>query len=67
MSSRAPWIPSSVAAKYLLNRGLANRILILDLDVHQGNGNSEIFKGPIFHSTQLILFWHSRIQFQYIF
>jgi len=34
----------AVAAKYLLNRGLANRILIVDLDVHQGNGNSDIFK-----------------------
>ena len=34
----------AVAAKYLLNRGLANKILILDLDVHQGNGNAEIFK-----------------------
>jgi acetoin utilization deacetylase AcuC-like enzyme len=34
----------AVAAHYLLNRGLANKILILDLDVHQGNGNSEIFK-----------------------
>ena len=34
----------AVAAKYLLNRGLANRILIIDLDVHQGNGNSDIFK-----------------------
>ncbi|ARJ49357.1 histone deacetylase family protein [Candidatus Pelagibacter sp. RS40] len=33
----------AVAAKYLLNRGLANRILIVDLDVHQGNGNSDIF------------------------
>ena len=34
----------AVAAQYLLNRGLANRILIVDLDVHQGNGNSDIFK-----------------------
>ena len=34
----------AVAAQYLLDRGLAGRILILDLDVHQGNGNSEIFK-----------------------
>ena len=34
----------AVAAQYLLNRGLANRILIIDLDVHQGNGNSDIFK-----------------------
>ena len=30
----------AVAAHYLLDRGLANRILIVDLDVHQGNGNS---------------------------
>jgi len=35
----------AVAAHYLLDRGFANRILIVDLDVHQGNGNSEIFKG----------------------
>ncbi len=34
----------AVAAKYLLNRGLARRILILDLDVHQGNGSADIFK-----------------------
>ena len=34
----------AVAAKYLLEKGLAGRILIVDLDVHQGNGNSEIFK-----------------------
>ena len=34
----------AVATHYLLDRGFANRILILDLDVHQGNGNSEIFK-----------------------
>ena len=29
----------AVAAHYLINRGLANKILIVDLDVHQGNGN----------------------------
>ena len=34
----------AVAAHYLLDRGFANRILIVDLDVHQGNGTSEIFK-----------------------
>ncbi len=34
----------AVASQYLLDRGLAGRILIVDLDVHQGNGNSEIFK-----------------------
>ena len=34
----------AVAAKYLLNKGLVKKILIVDLDVHQGNGNSDIFK-----------------------
>ena len=34
----------AVGAQYLLDRGLAGRILIVDLDVHQGNGNSDIFK-----------------------
>src|SRR6056300_983680 len=34
----------AVAAHYLLDRVFANRILIVDLDVHQGNGKSEIFK-----------------------
>jgi len=34
----------AVAAQYLLEKDLSRRILILDLDVHQGNGNSEIFK-----------------------
>ena len=34
----------AVASKYLLEKGLAGKILILDLDVHQGNGNSDIFK-----------------------
>ena len=34
----------AVASQYLLDRGLAGRILIVDLDVHQGNGNSDIFK-----------------------
>ena len=34
----------AVAANYLKNKGHARKILILDLDVHQGNGNSEIFQ-----------------------
>jgi acetoin utilization deacetylase AcuC-like enzyme len=33
----------AVAANYLLNKGLVKNILIVDLDVHQGNGNSDIF------------------------
>jgi acetoin utilization deacetylase AcuC-like enzyme len=34
----------AIAAKYLLNKKLASKILIIDLDVHQGNGTAEIFQ-----------------------
>lgn len=34
----------SIAANYLLNNNLASSILIIDLDVHQGNGTAQIFK-----------------------
>ncbi len=34
----------AIAANYLLHRGLARRILIIDLDVHQGNGTAQIFR-----------------------
>lgn len=34
----------AIAANYLLNYGLASRILIIDLDVHQGNGTAQIFE-----------------------
>ncbi|MCS7018160.1 MAG: histone deacetylase [Cytophagales bacterium] len=33
----------AIAAHYLLNHCLAARILIVDLDVHQGNGTAQIF------------------------
>jgi len=33
----------AIAANYLLSHSLAQRILIIDLDVHQGNGTAEIF------------------------
>lgn len=33
----------AIAAKWLLREGLFQRILIVDLDVHQGNGTAEIF------------------------
>ncbi len=33
----------AIAANYLLNKGLANRIMIIDLDVHQGNGTASLF------------------------
>jgi len=31
-----------IASNLLLNRGQANKILVIDLDVHQGNGNASI-------------------------
>ena len=34
----------ALAAQYLLDQGLAQRILIIDLDVHQGNGTAKIFE-----------------------
>ncbi|RRO13517.1 histone deacetylase family protein [Flavobacteriaceae bacterium 14752] len=34
----------AIGAHYLLNNKLAKSILIVDLDVHQGNGTAEIFK-----------------------
>ncbi len=35
---------AAVAARYLQKKGYARRILIVDLDVHQGNGTADIFK-----------------------
>jgi acetoin utilization deacetylase AcuC-like enzyme len=34
----------SIASNYLLNNKLATSILIIDLDVHQGNGTAQIFE-----------------------
>ena len=34
----------AIAARYLQSKGLAKKFLIVDLDVHQGNGTAEIFK-----------------------
>lgn len=34
----------AISANYLLEKKLAKRILIIDLDVHQGNGTAEIFE-----------------------
>ena len=33
----------AIGARYLQEKGLATKILIVDLDVHQGNGTAEIF------------------------
>jgi acetoin utilization deacetylase AcuC-like enzyme len=35
----------AVCAKVALGCGMAKRVLVLDLDVHQGDGTAEIFKG----------------------
>ena len=34
----------AIAANYLINKGLSKRILIIDLDVHQGNGTASLFR-----------------------
>ncbi len=35
----------AVAARVVLHEGLATRVLVVDLDVHQGNGTASIFAG----------------------
>ena len=35
----------AIGARFLQSKGLAKKILIVDLDVHQGNGTAEIFQG----------------------
>jgi acetoin utilization deacetylase AcuC-like enzyme len=35
----------SIAANYLLHKNLVKKILIIDLDVHQGNGTAKLFEG----------------------
>ncbi|KGO92621.1 histone deacetylase family protein [Flavobacterium subsaxonicum] len=42
----------AIAAQYLLDKKLASKILIVDLDVHQGNGTAEIFT----HNPQVFTF-----------
>ncbi|MFI5139584.1 MAG: histone deacetylase [Sphingobacteriales bacterium] len=34
----------AIAANYLLHKALSTSVLIIDLDVHQGNGTAELFK-----------------------
>ncbi len=34
----------AIAANYLLEKGLAKKILIIDVDVHQGNGTASLFE-----------------------
>ncbi|MCX2492030.1 histone deacetylase [Pedobacter sp. PF22-3] len=42
----------AITANYLLNKNLSDSILIIDLDVHQGNGTAEIFQ----HETGVFTF-----------
>ncbi len=35
----------AIASNYLLSRKLARSVVIIDLDVHQGNGTASLFKG----------------------
>jgi acetoin utilization deacetylase AcuC-like enzyme len=35
----------AIVANYVLHYGLAKKVLILDLDVHQGNGTAKLFAG----------------------
>lgn len=37
----------AIAAHHLLDKGLAKSILVVDLDVHQGNGTAEIFTDDV--------------------
>lgn len=37
----------AIAANYLINNHLCKKILIIDLDVHQGNGTAQIFKHSV--------------------
>jgi acetoin utilization deacetylase AcuC-like enzyme len=34
----------AIAANYVLKNGMASKILVVDLDVHQGNGTAQIFR-----------------------
>jgi len=47
----------AIATNYLLNKGLANKIIIIDLDVHQGNGTASLFKN---NSNVFTLSFHGK-------
>ncbi|WP_103923717.1 histone deacetylase family protein [Algoriphagus boritolerans] len=42
----------AITANFLLENQLSNRVLVVDLDVHQGNGTAQIFQ----HSTDVFTF-----------
>ena len=63
----------SVAANYLVNNNYCKRVLILDLDVHQGNGTAEIFSSnknvftASFHGQKNYPFRKEKSDFDYGF
>lgn len=53
----------AIGARYLLEHNLASKILIVDLDVHQGNGTAEIFKED---SNVFTFSMHGRTNYPFI-
>ncbi|SMO45278.1 histone deacetylase family protein [Solitalea koreensis] len=52
----------AIAANYLLTKYLAKKILVIDLDVHQGNGTAEIFQN---NSSVFTFSMHGKSNFPY--
>lgn len=63
----------AIAAKYLISKNYCSKILILDLDVHQGNGTAEIFNNnesvftASFHGAKNYPFRKEKSDFDYGF
>ena len=47
-----------IASNLLLNRGQAQKILVVDLDVHQGNGNASIMANEPQPANEFLSFEH---------
>lgn len=53
----------AVAANYLLHKDLVNKILVVDLDVHQGNGTASLF----FNNPNVFTFsMHGRTNYPFV-
>lgn len=53
----------AIAANYLIENRLAKRVMIVDLDVHQGNGTASIFKD---NDNVYTLSFHSKKNYPFI-
>ena len=51
----------AIAANFLINKNYCKKILILDLDVHQGNGTAEIFRDNKNVFTFSMHGWHFKV------